>query len=136
MPEDITPRDTLPDVQLPAGRPAPGWQQPPLPIEARRDECTHMGRSMAMLRVPFYAEGAQWVCICGQIFVVAKTKGGKKTLRKQEDVPEADTNEPEAGVETPLDELTDVVSETIGGNVTGVGDLLGKPPKGVSGKTR
>lgn len=108
MTEDITPRDTLPDVQLPAEKPAPGWQEPPMSTWTPPEECAHMGRALAMLRLPLYAEGAQWVCTCGRIFVVARNKGDKKTLRKLEDIvaEEAVGDEPAAGVETPLDEVT------------------------------
>lgn len=85
--EDTTPRDTLPDAsQLPEEKPKVGWQTDPIPAKELKIPCPHIGRTIAALQVELYPLGAEWVCTCGQIFVVAVNKGGKRTLRKQEDV--------------------------------------------------
>lgn len=64
-----------------------------------------MGRMAAVLQTSQYALGTEWICTCGQVFVVAINMGGKRTLLKPEDVPAPELplpeeDEPEAGVET------------------------------------
>jgi hypothetical protein len=92
--EDITPRDTLPEEQLPEPKPAPGWQVEPLPVPEWTAKCYHMGRISAALQVDRYPLGAEWVCPCGQVFVAAINAGGKKTLMKKEDVVETPNEHP------------------------------------------
>lgn len=88
--EDITPVDTLPaEPQLPASKPAPGWQTKPLPDEQIKLPCPHFGQVRASLQAHKYPLGAEWVCGCGQIFVVAYTAGDKRTLRLKERVVDA-----------------------------------------------
>lgn len=87
--EDIAPRNTLPaEVVLPQEKPKPGWQVDPLPIDIPPFDCPHIGRTKAANEAMLYPIGAEWACTCGELFVVAYTKGGKLTLRKKTDVDE------------------------------------------------
>lgn len=91
--EDTTPRDVFSgETQTVKEKPTPGWQVPPLAAEELEISCPHIGRIVASLQSALYPLGAEWVCTCGQIFVVAVNKGGKRTLRKQEDVAEDGLN--------------------------------------------
>lgn len=92
------PQDTLPPVVIPEAKPAVGWQTDPLPIEQQQTTCPHMGQIKAALQAGRYPTGAEWICACGQVFVVAANSGGKRTLRKQEIV----KAEHKAAVETPV----------------------------------
>jgi hypothetical protein len=86
-PEDTTPVDTLPAIEeQPEKKPAPGWQCPPIPVEKLDIPCLHIGRIRAAQQVYMYELGAEWACVCGQLFVVAINNGDKKTLLKKEDV--------------------------------------------------
>jgi len=99
--EDITPRDTLPSMaqlHMPVKKPKAGWQTDPLPKSEFEIPCPHVGRTVASFQAKRYPLGAEWVCTCGQIFVVAINAGGKKTLRSQDDVEEV---EPPEEVELP-----------------------------------
>lgn len=94
--EDTTPRDTLPaQAQLPEKKPQPGWQSPPLEVAQPVIPCPHLGRLRAATEVHRYPRGTEWVCGCGQIFVVAINKGDKRTLIKKEDLEELAKSEPE-----------------------------------------
>lgn len=87
--EDTTPRDTLPDVprvRVHEAPPSSGWQSDPLPVTEWSAPCVHMGQLRAALQVVRYPLGAEWICTCGQVFVVAINAGGKRTLQQKADV--------------------------------------------------
>lgn len=61
-----------------------GWQQAALPIvrQAHRMVCHHFGTLFASNQLNRHAVGHEWVCSCGQGFVVVM-KHGKKHLVKE-----------------------------------------------------
>ena len=86
--EPETPRMPVPE-EWPEEEPSPGWQQPPIPIEEQPYPCTHIGRVFASLGLARHHVGHEWICECGQVFVVIINKGDKKILKKKEDVVDA-----------------------------------------------
>lgn len=109
VPGDVTPpglEDTKPraireeEMQTVESKPTPGWQSSPLPVVEAKVPCPHIGRFAAALQADLYPLGAEWACVCGQIFVVAVNKGDKRTLRKKEDVAEDGLR---ANVDEPLE---------------------------------
>jgi len=65
-----------------------GWQQPPRPYGTPEDKhsCSHTGAVVARLNLGRRSLGDEWVCGCGQTFVVKIGGGGNKILAKKEDV--------------------------------------------------
>lgn len=59
--------------------PKPGWQQDPVPANAR-PRCTHIGQVFAALSIFRHPEGHTWVCTCGKVFVVVSNGGKNKRL--------------------------------------------------------
>jgi len=53
---------------------SPGWQQPPT------STCLHLGAAFAALSISRHAEGHEWVCTCGQQFVVVSNGDEGKRL--------------------------------------------------------
>lgn len=56
-----------------------GWQQPPVPVRVSR-KCPHLGAAFANLVAGMHDEGHEWICPCGQVFVVVSNGGRNKTL--------------------------------------------------------
>jgi len=48
----------------------PGWQQPA--------QCSHLGLLFAAFSINLHAEGHEWICTCGQRFVVVSNGGDSK----------------------------------------------------------
>ena len=61
-----------------------GWQQAALPLakKVHRMVCHHFGTLIASNQMDRHPVGHQWVCSCGQGFVVAM-RHGKKALVKE-----------------------------------------------------
>lgn len=61
-----------------------GWQQAALPIvkKAHRMVCHHIGLVWAQHQMDRHAVGHEWVCSCGQTFVVV-VKHGHKAMVKE-----------------------------------------------------
>jgi hypothetical protein len=55
----------------------PGWQQPAVTPVRRRPECLHFGLLFASFTLSVHPVGHQWVCTCGQVFVVTSGREGK-----------------------------------------------------------
>lgn len=60
-----------------------GWQQPANPPRRRAYQCPHLGAVFAALSAPMHNEGHEWVCGCGQVFVVVSSSGENKQLVKK-----------------------------------------------------
>lgn len=60
-----------------------GWQQPPVAEEVRRS-CRHLGTVIAALSISAHPEGHEWICTCGQVFIVVSNAGKDKRLVKKE----------------------------------------------------
>ena len=60
-----------------------GWQQPPVPRPVPIAKCSHLGAVFAGLTVFSHAEGHEWICPCGQVFVVVSDGGRNKHLVKK-----------------------------------------------------
>jgi hypothetical protein len=58
-----------------------GWQQPPIP-RRRASTCPHIFLPFASIAAAAHAEGHEWVCGCGQVFVVVSNGGHDKRLVK------------------------------------------------------
>lgn len=58
---------------------APGWQQAAV-RPARNLRCPHLGVVMASLTLSLHDTGHEWVCGCGQVFVVVSNGGQDKGL--------------------------------------------------------
>lgn len=57
-----------------------GWQQPPTPPVRSAPRCPHLGLLFANLSAYRHTEGHEWVCGCGQVFVVVSNGGRDKRL--------------------------------------------------------
>lgn len=60
-----------------------GWQQPAQPIGMKSDLCAHIGLVHARLTIDMHEVGDEWVCQCGQVFVVSIGEGGNKIFTKK-----------------------------------------------------
>lgn len=61
----------------------PGWQSPALPPRKLTPmECPHIGAVFAAFTISSHAEGHEWVCPCGQVFMVVSNAGKDKRLVK------------------------------------------------------
>ncbi|MDF1603362.1 hypothetical protein [Nocardioides sp. YIM 152315] len=57
-----------------------GWQQQPRPILQQPPKCPHIGLLFASVGVALHDPGHEWVCGCGQVFVVVSDGGQNKRL--------------------------------------------------------
>lgn len=57
-----------------------GWQQPPVPRQPVVPKCIHLGVFGASFTLHQHAEGHEWICPCGQVFVVVSNGGKDKRL--------------------------------------------------------
>ncbi len=58
----------------------PGWQQPAVPLTPPK--CPHLGLVVAAFTIGQHSEGHEWVCVCGQRFMVVSNAGKDKRLEK------------------------------------------------------
>lgn len=54
-----------------------GWQKPPIPLKV---QCAHWGVVFANMSAYRYAEGTEWICQCGKVFVVVSNSSNEKRL--------------------------------------------------------
>lgn len=58
----------------------PGWQQPAAETEVVKAPCNHMGVAAARFVVDEHSVGDEWVCPCGEVFVVKINAGDNQVL--------------------------------------------------------
>lgn len=63
-----------------------GWQDEPNRPFSSPEVCVHIGVVSARAQIVAHDVGHEWICTCGQVFVVTINTGGKKTLTPKEDV--------------------------------------------------
>ena len=77
-------------IQTVAGRKF-GWQQPrnPAPVPEDPDTCAHTAlvgaRAMLKADPDSYSVGDEWLCTCGQVFVVTIGDAGNKILKEKDE---------------------------------------------------
>lgn len=62
-----------------------GWQQKPIVPEPSLNQCPHLGVFFASLSLRRHPEGHEYLCSCGQIFVVVSNGGEDKKLVPREE---------------------------------------------------
>lgn len=63
-----------------------GWQDEPNRPIPTPQACAHIATVSARTQLVVHDVGHEWICTCGQVFVLTINTGGKKTLTPKEEV--------------------------------------------------